>query len=50
MYALVVVPNGLDRFIRLTQAASENGKPAIRFVAIETVISLSRISFCRVSR
>jgi polyphosphate kinase len=43
MYALVVVPNGLDRFIRLPQTASENGgsgKPAIRFVAIETVISL----------
>ena len=39
MYALVVVPNGLDRFIRLPQT-SENGKPAIRFVAIETVISL----------
>ena len=40
MYALVVVPNGLDRFIRLPQRASETGKPSIRFVAIETVISL----------
>ena len=40
MYALVVVPNGLDRFIRVPQTASENGKPSIRFVAIETVISL----------
>ncbi len=40
MYALVVVPNGLDRFIRLPQRASEIGKPSIRFVAIETVISL----------
>ena len=40
MYALVVVPNGLDRFIRLPQRASDIGKPSIRFVAIETVISL----------
>lgn len=40
MYALVVVPNGLDRFIRLPQTASENGTPSIRFVAIEIVISL----------
>jgi len=40
MYALVVVPNGLDRFIRLPQTSGENGKPAIRFVAIESVISL----------
>ena len=40
MYALVVVPNGLDRFIRLPQTANEKGKPSIRFVAIETVISL----------
>ena len=40
MYALVVMPNGLDRFIRLPQTAGENGKPSIRFVAIETVISL----------
>jgi polyphosphate kinase len=40
MYALVVVPNGLDRFIRLPPRASETGKPSIRFVAVETVISL----------
>ncbi len=43
MHALVVVPNGLDRFIRLPQTENKgrrNGKPAIRFVAIETVISL----------
>ncbi len=40
MYALIVVPNGLDRFIRLPQTTGENGKPSIRFVAIETVISL----------
>ncbi len=40
MYALVVMPNGLDRFIRLPQTESGEGTPAIRFVAIETVISL----------
>lgn len=40
MYAFVVVPNGLDRFIRLPQTMGANGKAAIRFVAIETVISL----------
>jgi len=40
MYAFVVVPNGLDRFIRLSQSPGETGKPNIRFVAIETVISL----------
>ncbi len=40
MYALVVVPNGLDRFIRLPQTASADGKPAVRFVAVETVISV----------
>ena len=40
MYAFVVVPNGLDRFIRLSQSPGEIGKPNIRFVAIETVISL----------
>ncbi len=41
MHALVVVPNGLDRFIRMPQTAgSGNGKPAARFIAIETVISL----------
>lgn len=40
MYALVVVPNGLDRFIRLPQTAAKHGKPVVRFIAIETVISL----------
>lgn len=40
MYALVVVPNGLDRFIRLPQADEEDGKPSARFITIETVISL----------
>ncbi len=40
MYALVVMPNGLDRFIRLPQTESKNGMPAIRFVTLETVISL----------
>jgi polyphosphate kinase len=40
MYAFVVVPNGLDRFIRLSQSPGEIGKSNIRFVAIETVISL----------
>ncbi len=39
MYALVVLPNGLDRFIRLPPAAAEHGKPPVRFVAIESVIS-----------
>jgi polyphosphate kinase len=40
MYAFVVVPNGLDRFIRLPQTTDENGRPVTRFVTIETVISL----------
>ncbi len=40
MYALVVVPNGLDRFIRLPQTGNGSSKPAVRFVTIETVISL----------
>ncbi len=40
MYALVVVPNGLDRFIRLPQTTAKNGKPQVRFIAIEAVISL----------
>ncbi len=40
MHAFVVVPNGLDRFIRLPQTSTENGKAITRFVAIETVISL----------
>ncbi|ADP69491.1 Polyphosphate kinase [Rhodomicrobium vannielii ATCC 17100] len=40
MYALVVIPNGLDRFIRLPQTVGENGKPAIRFIAMEVLIAL----------
>jgi polyphosphate kinase len=39
MYAFVVLPNGLDRFIRLPPTIAGNGKPAVRFVAIEKVIS-----------
>jgi polyphosphate kinase len=40
MYALVVLPNGLDRFIRLPPASADGGgKPPVRFVAIESVIS-----------
>lgn len=40
MYALVVVPNGLDRFIRLPKADSEDSKPSARFITIENVILL----------
>jgi polyphosphate kinase len=40
MLALVGVPNGLDRFIRLPQSTAGEDRQAIRFVAIETVISL----------
>jgi len=40
MYALVVMPNGLERFIRLPQTVGAHGKPALRFIAIETLISL----------
>ncbi len=40
MYALVVVPNGLDRFIRLPQTTGGNRTPEARFVTIETVITL----------
>ncbi len=40
MYALVVVPNGLDRFIRLPQTGNGSSNPAVRFLTIETVISL----------
>jgi polyphosphate kinase len=39
MFALVVLPNGLDRFIRLPPAEVEKGKAPVRFVAIENVIS-----------
>jgi polyphosphate kinase len=40
MFALVVVPNGLDRFIRLPQPAGAAAKSIARFVTVETVISL----------
>ncbi|MFT4077934.1 RNA degradosome polyphosphate kinase [Rhodomicrobium sp.] len=40
MYALVVIPNGLDRFIRLPQTEGEGGKPVIRFIAMEVLIAL----------
>ena len=40
MLAFVVIPNGLDRFIRLPQHARSANKAAVRFIAIETVISL----------
>ncbi|KAI93242.1 hypothetical protein T281_17890, partial [Rhodomicrobium udaipurense JA643] len=40
MYALVVIPNGLDRFIRLPQTEGKNGKPEIRFIAMEMLIAL----------
>jgi polyphosphate kinase len=38
MFALVVVPNGLDRFIRLPQSGGEGS--AARFIPIEEVIPL----------
>jgi polyphosphate kinase len=37
MFALVVVPNGLDRFIKLPPAGRQS---TVRFLAIETVIAL----------
>ncbi len=41
MFAFVAVPNGLDRFIRLPARGGRAAKkPEVRFVAIETVISL----------
>ncbi|MBT3070171.1 RNA degradosome polyphosphate kinase [Rhodomicrobium sp. Az07] len=40
MYALVVIPNGLDRFVRLPHTESANAKPAIRFIAMEALIAL----------
>ena len=41
MFAFVAVPNGLDRFIRLPPRGGRAAKkPEVRFVAIETVISL----------
>lgn len=40
MFAFVAVPNGLDRFIRLPSHRGNAKKPEVRFVAIETIISL----------
>ncbi|MGO9543494.1 MAG: RNA degradosome polyphosphate kinase [Rhodomicrobium sp.] len=40
MFAFVVIPNGLDRFIRLPQSGRDGKKTGARFVAVETVISL----------
>ena len=40
MFAFIAVPNGLDRFIRLPPLNGSAEKPEVRFVAIETVISL----------
>ena len=42
MYALMPIPNQLDRFIKLPveQNNPGNGKPDIRFVRLETVVSL----------
>ncbi len=39
MYAFVVIPNGLDRFIRLPQTGRD-GDAGARFIAVETVIPL----------
>lgn len=42
MYALMPIPSQLDRFIRLPEdkKESDSGKPDIRFVRLETVVSL----------
>ncbi len=40
MFAFIAVPNGLDRFIRLPPLNGSAEKPEVRFVAVETVISL----------
>ncbi len=40
MYAFVDVPAKLDRFIRMPGGGDSKGKPVVRFIAIETVISL----------
>jgi polyphosphate kinase len=40
MFALVVVPNGLDRFIKLPQTGRDSKRAGVRFIAIETVIGL----------
>ncbi len=40
MFAFVAIPNGLDRFIRLPPRGRSSRKHEVRFIAIETVISL----------
>lgn len=40
MFAFVAIPNGLDRFIRLPQHDRHPRKREVRFIAIETLISL----------
>ncbi|MFY9639966.1 MAG: RNA degradosome polyphosphate kinase [Rhodomicrobium sp.] len=40
MFSFVAIPNGLSRFIRLPGHGRNGKKPQVRFVAIETVISL----------
>ena len=40
MFAFVMIPNGLERFVRLPQHTRSANKAAVRFIAIETVISL----------
>ncbi len=40
MLALVVIPNGLERFIALPEPASGSERPSARFIAIESVIPL----------
>ncbi len=40
MFAFVAIPNGLDRFIRLPPRGRNSKKHEVRFIAIETLISL----------
>jgi polyphosphate kinase len=40
MFAFVAIPNGLDRFIRLPPRGRNSRKHEVRFIAIETIISL----------
>jgi polyphosphate kinase len=39
-HALLPIPSKIDRFIRLPPVNGGNGKPEIRFIAIETLINL----------
>ncbi len=46
MHALLPIPNKIERFVRLPDVPGRNGKPLVRFIAIETLISLfSRMLF-----